>query len=100
MHTGAERREVILYLLFFFFFYNKSMCVKQCAIHVAICRSELETKLEVTVTELEELRKIVDNLHQSDEILSNSSDRRRSVMENCRLLIKEVIAGDVTDTYL
>lgn len=99
MHTGAERREVILYLLFFFF-YNKSMCVKQCAIHVAICRSELETKLEVTVTELEELRKIVDNLHQSDEILSNSSDRRRSVMENCRLLIKEVIAGDVTDTYL
>lgn len=63
-------------------------------------KSELETKLEVTVTELEELRKIVDNLHQSDEILSNSSDRRRSVMENCRLLIKEVIAGDVTDTYL
>ncbi|XP_006613675.1 uncharacterized protein LOC102679322 isoform X2 [Apis dorsata] len=52
-------------------------------------KSELETKLEVTVTELEELRKIVDNLHQSDEILSNSSDRRRSVMENCRLLIKE-----------
>ncbi|XP_076283726.1 microtubule-binding protein cornetto isoform X2 [Lasioglossum baleicum] len=52
-------------------------------------KSELETKLEVTVTELEEMRKIVDNLHQSDEILSNSSDRRRSVMENCRLLIKE-----------
>lgn len=63
-------------------------------------KSELETKLEVTVTELEELRKIVDSLHQSDEILSNTSDRRRSVMENCRLLIKEVIAGDVTDTYL
>ncbi|XP_076657535.1 microtubule-binding protein cornetto isoform X2 [Halictus rubicundus] len=52
-------------------------------------KSELETKLEVTVTELEEMRKIVDALHQSDEILSNSSDRRRSVMENCRLLIKE-----------
>ncbi|XP_050590542.1 uncharacterized protein LOC126922214 isoform X1 [Bombus affinis] len=52
-------------------------------------KSELETKLEVTVTELEELRKIVDSLHQSDEILSNTSDRRRSVMENCRLLIKE-----------
>lgn len=56
-------------------------------------KSELETKLEVTVTELEELRKIVDNLHQSDEILSNSSDRRRSVMENCRLLIKEMSNG-------
>ncbi|XP_054010899.1 uncharacterized protein LOC128893729 isoform X2 [Hylaeus anthracinus] len=52
-------------------------------------KSELETKLEVTVTELEELRKIVDSLHQSEEILSNTSDRRRSVMENCRLLIKE-----------
>ncbi|XP_076233799.1 microtubule-binding protein cornetto isoform X2 [Calliopsis andreniformis] len=52
-------------------------------------KSELEAKLEVTVTELEELRKIVDNLHQSEEILSNTSDRRRSVMENCRLLIKE-----------
>nr|XP_031833903.1 uncharacterized protein LOC116427557 isoform X3 [Nomia melanderi] len=63
-------------------------------------KSELETKLEVTSTELEEMRKIVDSLHQSEEILSNSSDRRRSVMENCRLLIKEVIAGDVTDTYL
>lgn len=96
MHTGAERREVILYLLVL----QQITNIKQCAIHVVICRSELETKLEVTVTELEELRKIVDNLHQSDEILSNSSDRRRSVMENCRLLIKEVIAGDVTDTYL
>nr|XP_031833902.1 uncharacterized protein LOC116427557 isoform X2 [Nomia melanderi] len=52
-------------------------------------KSELETKLEVTSTELEEMRKIVDSLHQSEEILSNSSDRRRSVMENCRLLIKE-----------
>ncbi|XP_017757549.1 PREDICTED: uncharacterized protein LOC108548924 isoform X1 [Eufriesea mexicana] len=52
-------------------------------------KSELESKLEITVTELEELRKIVDNLHQPDEILSNTSDRRRSVMENCRLLIKE-----------
>ncbi|XP_053985755.1 myosin-13 isoform X1 [Hylaeus volcanicus] len=52
-------------------------------------KSELETKLEVTVTELEELRKIVESLHQSEEILSNTSDRRRSVMENCRLLIKE-----------
>lgn len=67
---------------------------------IVIYRSELETKLEVTVTELDELRKIVENLHQSDEILSNPSDRRRSVMENCRLLIKEVIAGDVTDAYL
>ncbi|XP_012164391.2 uncharacterized protein LOC100642565 isoform X6 [Bombus terrestris] len=56
-------------------------------------KSELETKLEVTVTELEELRKIVDSLHQSDEILSNTSDRRRSVMENCRLLIKEMSNG-------
>ncbi|CAL7949570.1 unnamed protein product [Xylocopa violacea] len=56
-------------------------------------KSELETKLEVTVTELEELRKIVDNLHQSDDILSNTSDRRRSVMENCRLLIKEMSNG-------
>lgn len=54
----------------------------------------------MSATELEELRKILDNLHQSDEILSNTSDRRRSVMENCRLLIKEVMAGDVTDTYL
>ncbi|XP_078034650.1 microtubule-binding protein cornetto isoform X2 [Augochlora pura] len=52
-------------------------------------KSDLETKLEVTVTELEEMRKIVNNLHQSDEILSNASDRRRSVMENCRLLFKE-----------
>ncbi|XP_076666121.1 microtubule-binding protein cornetto isoform X2 [Andrena cerasifolii] len=52
-------------------------------------KSELETKLEVSATELEKLRKILDNLHQSDEILSNTSDRRRSVMENCRLLIKE-----------
>ncbi|XP_054010900.1 uncharacterized protein LOC128893729 isoform X3 [Hylaeus anthracinus] len=56
-------------------------------------KSELETKLEVTVTELEELRKIVDSLHQSEEILSNTSDRRRSVMENCRLLIKEMSNG-------
>ncbi|CAK9808561.1 hypothetical protein ANTPLA_LOCUS5822 [Anthophora plagiata] len=52
-------------------------------------KSELETKLEITVTELEELRKIVDSLHQSEEILSNATDRRRSVMENCRMLIKE-----------
>ncbi|KAK9295792.1 hypothetical protein QLX08_010003 [Tetragonisca angustula] len=58
-------------------------------------KSELETKLEVTVTELEELRKIVDSLHQSDEILSNSSDRRRSVMENCRLLIKEAVKEEL-----
>ncbi|XP_076166372.1 microtubule-binding protein cornetto isoform X2 [Ptiloglossa arizonensis] len=56
-------------------------------------KSELETKLEVTVTELEELRKIVDNLHQPEEILSNTSDRRRSAMENCRLLIKEMSNG-------
>ncbi|XP_031833904.2 microtubule-binding protein cornetto isoform X3 [Nomia melanderi] len=56
-------------------------------------KSELETKLEVTSTELEEMRKIVDSLHQSEEILSNSSDRRRSVMENCRLLIKEMSNG-------
>ncbi|XP_078034651.1 microtubule-binding protein cornetto isoform X3 [Augochlora pura] len=56
-------------------------------------KSDLETKLEVTVTELEEMRKIVNNLHQSDEILSNASDRRRSVMENCRLLFKEMSNG-------
>nr|XP_033328103.1 uncharacterized protein LOC117221333 isoform X1 [Megalopta genalis] len=58
-------------------------------------KSDLETKLEVTVTELEEMRKIVDNLHQSDEILSNSSDRRRSVMENCRLLFKEAVKEEL-----
>ncbi|XP_076392554.1 microtubule-binding protein cornetto isoform X2 [Megachile rotundata] len=52
-------------------------------------KSELETKLEVTVAELEKLRKIMESLHQSEEILSNTSDRRRSVMENCRLIIKE-----------
>lgn len=56
-------------------------------------KSELETKLEAAITELQELRKTVDNLHQSDEILTNASDRRRSVMENCRLLIKEMSNG-------
>ncbi|XP_029036439.1 uncharacterized protein LOC114872879 isoform X3 [Osmia bicornis bicornis] len=56
-------------------------------------KSELEAKLEETITELEKLRKIVDSLHQSEEILSNTSDRRRSVMENCRLLIKEMSNG-------
>ncbi|EZA48483.1 hypothetical protein X777_12977 [Ooceraea biroi] len=63
-------------------------------------RCNLETKLEATMTELNELRKIVDNLHQSEEVLSNVSDRRRSVVENCRILLKEVIAGDVADTFL
>ncbi|XP_025155884.1 uncharacterized protein LOC105185336 isoform X1 [Harpegnathos saltator] len=53
-------------------------------------RSNLESKLEATVTELNELRKIIDNLHQSsEEVLNNASDRRRSVVENCRILIKE-----------
>lgn len=53
------------------------------------------------MTELNELRKIVDNLHQSpEEVLNNVSDRRRSVVENCRILLKEVIAGDVADTFL
>jgi len=61
----------------------------------------LEIKLEATVTELNELRKIIDNLHQSPEdVLNNVSDRRRSVVENCRILLKEVIAGDVADTFL
>ncbi|XP_026674301.1 uncharacterized protein LOC108631017 isoform X2 [Ceratina calcarata] len=52
-------------------------------------KSELETKLETMIAELQELRKTVENLHRSDDILTNTSDRRRSVMENCRLLIKE-----------
>ncbi|XP_020282587.1 uncharacterized protein LOC109854166 [Pseudomyrmex gracilis] len=53
-------------------------------------RSNLEMKLEATVTELNELRKIVDSLHQSpEEVLNNASDRRRSVVENCRILLKE-----------
>jgi len=61
----------------------------------------LEVKLEATVTELNELRKIIDNLHQSpEESLNNVPDRRRSVVENCRILLKEVIAGDVADTFL
>lgn len=63
-------------------------------------RSNLETKLEAAVTELNELRKIIDNLHQSEEVLNNASDRRRSVVDNCRILIKEVIAGDVGDTFI
>ncbi|XP_018370214.1 PREDICTED: serine-rich adhesin for platelets isoform X1 [Trachymyrmex cornetzi] len=65
-------------------------------------KSNLEIKLEATVTELNELRKIIDNFHQSPEdVLNNVSDRRRSVgvMENCRILLKEVIAGDVADTF-
>ncbi|XP_072745853.1 uncharacterized protein Corn isoform X2 [Anoplolepis gracilipes] len=53
-------------------------------------KSSLEMKLEATVTELNELRKIIDNLHQSpEEVLNNVSDRRRSVVENCRILLKE-----------
>ncbi|KYN36920.1 hypothetical protein ALC56_08711 [Trachymyrmex septentrionalis] len=53
-------------------------------------KSNLEIKLEATVTELNELRKIIDNLHQSPEdVLNNVSDRRRSVVENCRILLKE-----------
>ncbi|XP_012541158.1 uncharacterized protein LOC105839412 isoform X2 [Monomorium pharaonis] len=64
-------------------------------------RSNLEIKLEATITELNELRKIIDNLHQSpEEVLNNVPDRRRSVVENCRILLKEVIAGDVADTFL
>lgn len=64
-------------------------------------KSNLEIKLEATVTELNELRKIIDNLHQSpEEVLNNVPDRRRSVVENCRILLKEVIAGDVADTFL
>ncbi|KAL6255976.1 hypothetical protein P5V15_013213 [Pogonomyrmex californicus] len=53
-------------------------------------KSNLEIKLEATVTELNELRKILDNLHQSpEEVLNNVPDRRRSVVENCRILLKE-----------
>ncbi|XP_012233905.1 uro-adherence factor A [Linepithema humile] len=53
-------------------------------------KSNFEMKLEATVTELNELRKIIDNLHQSpEEVLNNVSDRRRSVVENCRILLKE-----------
>ncbi|XP_011269711.2 uncharacterized protein LOC105259458 [Camponotus floridanus] len=53
-------------------------------------KSNLEIKLEATMTELNELRKIVDNLHQSpEEVLNSVSDRRRSVVENCRILLKE-----------
>ncbi|XP_024885070.1 uncharacterized protein LOC112463113 isoform X1 [Temnothorax curvispinosus] len=53
-------------------------------------KSNLEIKLEATVTELNELRKIIDNLHQSpEEVLNNVPDRRRSVVENCRILLKE-----------
>ncbi|KAL6447045.1 hypothetical protein ACFW04_001417 [Cataglyphis niger] len=52
-------------------------------------KSNLEIKLEATMTELNELRKIVDNLHQSPEEVLNVSDRRRSVVENCRILLKE-----------
>lgn len=64
-------------------------------------KSNLEMKLEATVTELNELRKIIDNLHQSpEEVLNNVPDRRRRVVENCRILLKEVIAGDVADTFL
>ncbi|XP_025992216.1 uncharacterized protein LOC105195627 [Solenopsis invicta] len=64
-------------------------------------KSNLEIKLEATITELNELRKIIDNLHQSpEEVLNNVPDRRRSVVENCRILLKEVIAGDVADTFL
>lgn len=97
MYTGAERREVGSDSSRH---KSKNRRGKVLFKRGVIYRSELETKLEATGTELEELRKIVDNLHQSEEILSNTSDRRRSVMENCRLLIKEVIAGDVTDSYL
>lgn len=69
--------------------------------NVTVDRSTLESKLEAAVTELNELRKIIDNLHQSsEEALNNASDRRRSVVENCRILIKEVIAGDVADTFI
>ncbi|XP_032688409.1 uncharacterized protein LOC116852311 isoform X2 [Odontomachus brunneus] len=54
-------------------------------------RSNLESKLETTVTELSELRKIIDSLHQSsEEVLNNASDRQRSVVENCRILMKEI----------
>ncbi|KAL0128674.1 hypothetical protein PUN28_003804 [Cardiocondyla obscurior] len=54
-------------------------------------KSNLEMKLEATVTELNELRKIIDNLHQTpEEVLNNMPDRRRSVVENCRILLKEV----------
>lgn len=64
-------------------------------------KSNLEIKLEAAVTELNELRKIIDNLHQTPEdVLNNVPDRRRSVVENCRILLKEVIAGDVADTFL
>ncbi|KAK2583526.1 hypothetical protein KPH14_009482 [Odynerus spinipes] len=53
-------------------------------------KCDLETKLEVALTELEELRKIVDTTYQSEDILCNVPDRKRSsVVENCRLLIKE-----------
>ncbi|XP_014477986.1 PREDICTED: uncharacterized protein LOC106746185 isoform X2 [Dinoponera quadriceps] len=59
-------------------------------------RSALESKLEASMTELDELRKIIDNLHQSsEEALSNASDRRRSVVENCRILIKEITIGSL-----
>ncbi|KYM99720.1 hypothetical protein ALC62_09338 [Cyphomyrmex costatus] len=63
-------------------------------------KSTLELKFGATITELNELRKIIDNLHHSPEdVLNNVSDRRRNVMENCRILLKEVIAGDVADTF-
>ncbi|XP_011878253.1 PREDICTED: uncharacterized protein LOC105567749 isoform X2 [Vollenhovia emeryi] len=54
-------------------------------------KSNLEIKLEAAITELNELRKIIDNLHQSpEEVLNNVPDRRRSVVENCRILLKEL----------
>nr|XP_050866895.1 uncharacterized protein LOC127071551 isoform X2 [Vespula vulgaris] len=56
-------------------------------------KCDLETKLEVALTELEELRKIVDSTYQSEDILCNVPDRKRSVVENCRLLIKEMSNG-------
>ncbi|KAI4481341.1 hypothetical protein M0804_009461 [Polistes exclamans] len=58
-------------------------------------KCDLETKLEVALTELDELRKIVDSTYQSEDILCNVPDRKRSVVENCRLLIKEAVKEEL-----
>ncbi|XP_066587351.1 serine-rich adhesin for platelets [Prorops nasuta] len=74
---------------------DNDMCIQE----LKEDKSTLESKLDAALQEITELKKLTDGFRQSEEMMSNS-DRRQSVMENCRLLIKEVIVDDIANKFL
>ena len=53
-------------------------------------RSTLEARLEMTLAELTELQKTLGSLRESEGAFNNGVDHRKSIVENCRHMIKEV----------